>query len=247
MTYEEKREKVIYAIVEAHKFASKGVKPLIDGHNEYFEDTTLEDIARILRQFEDEEKLKVISQTTSSFEDMFDFEDANLFTIDIFDIEYFKKLLPKPSAKLNIDDSPMRKMGEITNYISGTTEEERARIRAIESQGTQPTPLKNTNSEYFIEYRDDRTILLNGKIDIGRPRFNTQSEILFSFLYKHPNETFTLEQLEKETNMEILDKLPKLIDRMGFRRGLKKAFFDIHENTINCKKTTVRFRSKITL
>jgi len=247
MTYEEKREKVIYAIVEAHKFASKGVKPLIDGHNEYFEDTTLEDIARILRQFEDEEKLKVISQTTSSFEDMFDFEDANLFTIDILDIEYFKKLLPKTSPKYNIEDSPMRKIRDMSNYITGTTEEERARIRAIENQNMQPTLPANTNSEYFIEYRDDRTILLNGKIDIGRPRFNTQSEILFSFLYKHPNETFTLEQLEKETNMEILDKLPKLIDRMGFRRGLKKAFFDIHENTINCKKTTVRFRSKITL
>jgi len=247
MTYEEKREKVIYAIVEAHKFASKGVKPLIDGHNEYFEDTTLEDIARILRQFEDEEKLKIISQTTSSFEDIFNFEDANLFTIDIYDIEYFKELLPKASAKYNREDSPMRKMREISNYITGTTEEERARIRAIENQDTQPILPANTNSDYFIEYRDDRTILLNGKLEIGRPQFNTQGEILFSFLYKHPNETFTLEQLEKETNMEIVDKLPKVIDRIGFRRGLKKAFFDIHENTYSPKKTTIRFRKAISL
>lgn len=247
MTYEEKKEKVIYSIVEAYKFASKDKKPLIDGHNEYFEDTTLEDIARILRQFEDEGKLKIISQTTSSFENIFDFEDANLFTIDIYDIEYFKKQLPKPSVKYSIEDSPMRKMRDISSYITGTTEEERARIRAIENQGTQPILSADTNSEYYIEYRDDRTILLNGKIDIGRPRFNTQSEILFSFLYKHSNETFTLEQLEKETNMEIVDKLPKVIDNMGFRRGLKKAFFDIHENTINPKKTTIRFRKKVTL
>lgn len=247
MTYEQKREKVIYAIVEAYKFASKDVKPLIDGHNEYFEDTTLEDILRILKQFEDEGKIKIISQTPSSFEDTFDLEDANLFTIDIYDIEYFKKLLPKPSVEFNIEDSPVRKMRKVVNYISGTTEEERARIGAIENQGTHPTLLTNGNNEYFIEYRDDRTILLNGRIDIGRPRFNTQSEILFSFLYKHPNETFTLEQLEKETHMEIVDKLPKVIDRIGFRRGLKKAFFDIHENTINYKKTTVRFRSRITL
>lgn len=243
MLYEEKKEKVIEAIVDASKFASKNNLPLIDGHNESFEDTTLEDISRILNQFEEEGKLKVVSQTNSDFEDLF--SDANLFTIEINDIDYFKNLLPYATTKLSIEDSPMRKMREITNYISGTTEEERARIRAIENQSIQPT--LPANSEYFIEYRDDRTILLNGKIDIGRPRFNTQSEILFSFLYKHPNETFTLEQLEKETNMEILDKLPKLIDRMGFRRGLKKAFFDIHENTINCKKTTVRFRSKITL
>lgn len=247
MTYEEKKEKVIYSIVEAYKFASKDKKPLIDGHNEYFEDTTLEDIARILKQFEEEGKLKVLSQTTSSFDDMFNFEDSNLFTIDIFDIDYFQNLLPTPTPELSIENSPMRRIRNLSNYMTGMTEEERAKIRAIENQATDSTKEGKISNEYFIEYRDDRTILLNGKIDIGRPRFNTQSEILFSFLYNHSNETFTLEQLERENNMEIVDKLPKVIDRMGFRRGLKKAFFDIHENTINPKKTTIRFRKKVTL
>ena len=243
MTYEEKREKVIYTIVEAHKFASKDVKPLIDGHNEYFEDATLEDISRILKQFEEEGKIKIISQTTSSFEDMFDFEDANLFTIDIYDIEYFKKLIPKPSAKLNIEDSPMRKFKNITNYVTGTTDEERAKIRAIENS----IPNTIENNHFFVEYKSDRNIRLNGKILLSKPQFGRDNESIFKWLYDNPNTIYKKQELEEQLGIVISDKFQKITDRWGFRAGLKDTFFDIHEDTINPEKSTIKFKNPVTL
>jgi len=247
MTYEQKRKKVGIAVAEAFKFSSKDNPPEIHARkNEYVNNIPLNEIKAILNQFQDEEKLKIINITYSSLIPTFDPETYDLFIFEVKDREFFNEMMPP--KELDIEESPMRKMRKTIEYVTGITDEERNKMKINEDSKADVVKSRGIiSNEYFIEYRDDRTILLNGKIDIGRPRFNTQSEILFSFLYKHPNETFTLAQLEKETKLEIVDKLPKVIDRIGFRRGLKKAFFDIHENTINYKKTTVRFRSKITL
>lgn len=247
MIYEQKRKKVGVAIAEAVKFSSKENPPEIHAKkNEYVKDIPFNEIKAILNQFQEEEKLKIINITSSSIFPTFDPETYDLFIFEVTDKEFFNEMLPP--KELDIEDSPMRKMRKTIEYVTGITDEERAKMKTIDVETSKISNSRNDNcNEYFIEYRNDRTILLNGKIDIGRPRFNTPSEILFSFLSKHPNETYTVEQLEKELKMTIEDKIPKIIDRIGFKRGLKKAFFDIHENTISYKKTTIRFRDKISL
>jgi len=246
MTYEEKRQQVGMAVVEAVKLSSKGNPPEIYAkNNQYLKNVPLNEITAILNQFQDEGKLKIQNITSSSFFPDYETDSNDLFIFEVLDVAYFNDMFsPK---EIDIEHSPMRKIRKRIEYATGMTNEESAKIRAIENQNIESSQKNDSNKEYFVEYKDDRTILLNGKIDIGRPRFNTPSEILFSFLYKHPNEIFTIEQLEDKIKMKIEDKLPKVIDRMGFRRGLKKAFFDIHEDTINYKKTTVRFRNKVTL
>lgn len=249
MTYEQKRKKVGIAVAEAFQFVSKeNPAEIYAKSNQYVKEIPLNEIKAILKQFEDEKKLKIINITSSSIFPTFDPETYDLFIFQVEDVEYFREMIPP--KELDIEDSPMRKMRKTIAYMTGVADEERIKMGTIEEEkikGSNITNINKKNDEYFIEYKDDRTILLNGKIDIGRPRFNTQSEILFSFLSNHPNEIFTVEQLEKEIKMPFEDKIPKVIDRIGFKRGLKKAFFDIHENTINYKKTTVRFRNKITL
>lgn len=241
MTYEEKKTKVVIAIVEASKFVSKGVLPSFDGYDESLQEVSLDEIAKILKQFEEGNKLKFVSQVSSSFDDIFNSEKANIFTIEILDIEYFNNLLPK--AELRIEDSPMRKMREITNYVTGTTDEERARLRAIENN-TMKTEEANV---CFIEYKADRNIRLNGKIPLYKPQFGSDGESLFKWLYDNPNKVFTKDELEKQLGIVISDKFQKITDRWNFRAGLKETFFDIHEDSINPNKSSIKFKNPVTL
>lgn len=98
------------------------------------------------------------------------------------------------------------------------------------------TTLEESNNRLFIEYRNDRTILLNGKVKISKPNFNNENDLVFNILYKNPNKTFTKDELEAECKIKITKPFSKIIENLGFYRGLKSAFFDV-------SKTSIRFHN----
>ena len=103
------------------------------------------------------------------------------------------------------------------------------------------------NNHFFVEYKSDRNIRLNGKILLSKPQFGRDNESIFKWLYDHPNTVYTKEEIEQGLDIAISDKFQRITDRWGFRAGLKDTFFDIHEDTINPEKSTIKFKNPVTL
>ncbi len=97
-------------------------------------------------------------------------------------------------------------------------------------------------NNFFIEFNSDRRIMLNGKIDIAKPDFGGTNEAIFIFLYDNPNKLFSKKEIEEETHKEITQSFDKIVENLGFRRGLKAAFFDISDKT-----SSIKFKNPITL
>lgn len=83
---------------------------------------------------------------------------------------------------------------------------------------------------YEITYTKQRQVLMNNA-QISKPDFNSENDLVFSFLYKHPNKRVTRDELEKAVG-ELL------------RASMRKNEKNIGQNK---KKLTKRLPSYITL
>ncbi len=100
-------------------------------------------------------------------------------------------------------------------------------------------PAKDSDILYEVKLTGSREVLLNG-VQLSRMDFAGENEIVFGHLFKNPNRTVSVTELEKLLGNTGLKKdLHKIIENIGFRGDLKKAFFDI-------SKTVVRFRNPLT-
>lgn len=99
---------------------------------------------------------------------------------------------------------------------------------------------ERNENKFYISFNDDRKIMLNGKIELARPDLNSKNDILFSFLFKNPNQKFEKKELEMKLNIKIDNGFHKFVENLNFRKGLKSAFFDIN-------KTSIIFKNPIEL
>lgn len=92
---------------------------------------------------------------------------------------------------------------------------------------------------YKITYTTAREILLDNKYLLAKPDFDSENDLVFSYLYEHPNEKLTLEQIRIGISRDLTKALHKIIENLGFKGDLKKIFFDV-------SKTSILFRNPIT-
>lgn len=233
MDYEQKRSLIAKSLLEAKKFVVGDEKPLLYCKSQELKKISRPEIEAVLKQFESEEVVKIIE-----YPDAFNISLDNLhdpqfeYRVEILKPEYLESLLPRKSA--------MRIMNELQDTLTGRTAEERARIRAIEMSAEN----KASNNKFHIEYKDDRIIRLNGKIELGKPQFGTNNEAIWLFLYENPNKPFTLEELKKETKAELPARMDKVVEKWGFIKGLKSAFFDFSNAN---GKEAIKFKNPVTL
>jgi len=100
---------------------------------------------------------------------------------------------------------------------------------------------KNSSSEhsniggekFFITYSEtDRRILLNGKMELSSPNFDSENDIVFRFLFNNPNQIFSKKELEENCKTKISKPFVKILENLGFQRGIKDAFFDVSKYSI---------------
>ena len=92
---------------------------------------------------------------------------------------------------------------------------------------------------YEVSYSDiNRKILVNNFL-IAQPNFMGENEVVFTYLYKHPNDAISKEQIEITSKTKITKRFSKIIENLGFTGELKKAFFII-------SKDKIMFRNPIT-
>ncbi len=105
-----------------------------------------------------------------------------------------------------------------------------------------PVTHKNESQEYlWISYPDNtREVLLNDIIIISKPNFNSVNDIVFSYLYKHPNKAITKKVLERDVYKQTITKrLHDIVQELGFKKELAKIFFSV-------SKTQIEFKNPIT-
>ncbi|MCA9379872.1 hypothetical protein KC675_01700 [Candidatus Dojkabacteria bacterium] len=112
-------------------------------------------------------------------------------------------------------------------------EEEFLKLSHLIGDASQSTGDK----EFFILYTSDRRILLNGKIEIAQPDFNSENDLVFKYLYERSGREIPLSELKSKIHMR--KPIDKVLTNLGFVKGLRSAFFDVNKTTIKFKKKVV--------
>lgn len=83
-----------------------------------------------------------------------------------------------------------------------------------------------------ITYTSSRQIMLNGVFQLARPTLNGTNDLVFNHLYQNPGKSFSKHQLEDATGQKISKTLHKIVENLGFKGDLAKAFFSVSKNSI---------------
>ena len=108
---------------------------------------------------------------------------------------------------------------------------------APKQEATKKTDEKD-EPMYQITYTKQRQVLMNNA-QISKPDFNSENDLVFSFLYDHPNKRITREELEKAVGGKLTKSLHKIVENLGFEGDTKEVFFSVSKNAIE-------FRNPIT-
>lgn len=125
-------------------------------------------------------------------------------------------------------------------------EKRKQKADKIDKENVKDTPkqeaTKKTDEKdepmYQITYTKQRQVLMNNA-QIGKPDFNSENDLVFSFLYEHPNKRITREELEKAVGGKLTKSLHKIVENLGFEGDTKEVFFSVSKNAIE-------FRNPIT-
>lgn len=94
------------------------------------------------------------------------------------------------------------------------------------STAEQPVTDTNEHQELLkITFTKTREILLNDIFLLCKPESFGENEDLFAYLYEHQNEELKIENIEKELHRKFEKPISKILENLGFRKGLRDVFF----------------------
>ncbi len=106
------------------------------------------------------------------------------------------------------------------------------RSPSVKTQEVPERSLDNQNAVYEVKYSEKaRKILVNNFL-LAEPDFNRENEIVFTYIYSHPNERISKERIERDTGATLTKTLPKILENLGFIGELRKVFFDVSSEGI---------------
>lgn len=76
-----------------------------------------------------------------------------------------------------------------------------------------------------ITYTKTREILMNDIFLLSKPESFGENEDFFEYLYKNQNKELKIEDIEKELGRKFSKPISKILENLGFRKGLKDLFF----------------------
>ncbi len=84
-----------------------------------------------------------------------------------------------------------------------------------------------------ITYSENsREILLNDLFLISKPDFDSENEQVFYYLYKNPNKTIGRGEIMEDLKTSLTKDFHKIVENLKFKKDLRKAFFDISQDSI---------------
>jgi hypothetical protein len=76
-----------------------------------------------------------------------------------------------------------------------------------------------------ITYTKTREILMNDAFLLSKPESFGENEDLFEYLYNNPNKELKIKDIERELGRKFSKPISKILENLGFRKGLKDVFF----------------------
>jgi len=102
-----------------------------------------------------------------------------------------------------------------------------------------PEVIPDSTILYRVSYSDkSREIFVNDFL-LAKPDFGLENEMVFGYIFQHPNERLSKTQIEQDLNISVSKSFHKIVENLGFKGDLRKAFFDI-------SKTYIRFKNPLT-
>jgi hypothetical protein len=203
MLYEEKLDLVVKAIIDAKKFTLGNDKTkLYINEENRLIEFFPQDLNIILIKLQDEEK---VIKTDISHE---------------FDV-----------PERDITEAIYHSIVVLDNFNQWQAIYWEKRKKSAKESVTSNQRLSESGIEYTIVYTPAREILVNG-ILLSKPDFDSENERVFSYLYEHPNNKITVVEIERETGNPLTKDFDKIIENLGFKGDLRKAFFNVSKNTI---------------
>ncbi len=217
-----KLDLIIGAIAEAKEVTRKGhpVKVYMSGDNG-LKAIYPQELKVILLKLQDDEKIIRIK----SFPNWL--LPSVKFTMDVFDSRMLA--IRDPSLKhfvVDILDGFDKWYGD---YQAKTKSSIEKLLPMLNEKVISPPEVEIT---HCITFTPAREILLNNSYQIAKPDFDSENDLVFDYLYKHPNEKFTKEQIEAELRIKLAKSPHKIIENLGFTGVLRKAFFSVSKNSI---------------
>lgn len=111
-------------------------------------------------------------------------------------------------------------------------------VKDVPKQETAKKTKEKDEVMYQITYTKQRQVLMNNA-QISKPDFNSENDLVFSFLYENPNRRIGIEEIEKAVGGKLTKSLHKIVENLGFEGDTKEVFFSVSKNAIE-------FRNPIT-
>jgi len=83
-----------------------------------------------------------------------------------------------------------------------------------------------------ITYTSSRQVMLNSVFQLAKPSLNGTNDLVFGHLYKNAGKSFSKRQLETAIGQKITKTLHKIVENLGFKGDLARAFFSVSKNDI---------------
>ncbi len=138
----------------------------------------------------------------------------------------------------NFDDFYAKIKQEFEKRKQKATKIDEKKVKDIPKQAATKKTDEKDEPLYQIIYTKQRQVLMNNA-QISKPDFNSENDLVFSFLYEHPNKRVTREELEKAMGGKLTKSLHKIVENLGFEGDTKEVFFSVSKNAIE-------FRNPIT-
>ena len=85
----------------------------------------------------------------------------------------------------------------------------------------------------WISYSESsREIILNNLFLIAKPDFDSENEQVFNYLYKNPNKPVGRGEIMEDLKISLTKDFHKIVENLKFKKDLRKAFFDISQDSI---------------
>lgn len=230
MTGKQKLYFLLDRIDDVRAITPSGQTVIIDPTNNLNRRYTDTELQQLFTKLEKDEQVLKVLQTPSRIK-----------TIDIVsDIDAFGTIYDHNDGYWHIEllptfDSYFQKIQCEPDYQDFTGKkppEKVERDTGINQRSDEPEII------YEITYAPSREILLNQTFQLAKPDFDSENDLVFSFLYKHPNKKHTLKEIEVGIGSELGKTLHKIVENLGFKGDLRKIFFDVSGTSI-CFKNPV--------
>jgi len=123
----------------------------------------------------------------------------------------------------------------IDNFKTFYPEIKKIYTKRFPEKSDQGAHQANTRSDilYKITFTPETgEIIINDIVILSKLRFDGENEKVFEYLLKHPNKRITKKELERKIGVDIHKDFHKIADNLGFKRDLRKIFFNIKKDKI---------------